>query len=225
MIEVMVVEDDPMVMELTCDYVDSIDGFHVVERARSGRTALAAINGENCIDLIILDIYMPIMNGVEFLTALRAKGNAADVIFLTASNDNRMIDSALKLGAVDYLIKPFKYDRFKESLDQYARRHELLKNEGKSTQDQVDSILEKRGGADKSGGQKGLHPKTLQKVRDYLRDSVDDAISQTDMARELGLSNVTVRRYMDYLTREKAVVLEVEYGSIGRPRYSYRKIK
>lgn len=223
MIDVMVVEDDPMVMELTCDYVDSIDGFRSVARAGSGKAALDAIASGAAVDLVILDIYMPIMNGVDFLTALRERGNGADVIFLTASNDTRMIDRALKLGAVDYLIKPFKYDRFKDSLEKYARRHKLIKREGETTQEELDSLFGR--GGDKGGGQKGLHPKTLQRVREYLRQTADDVVSQSEMSKELGLSGVTVRRYMEYLTLENEVVLEVEYGSVGRPRYTYRKIK
>ncbi len=222
MIEVMVVEDDSMVMELTCDYVGSVDGFTVVARANGGAAALDEI-AKRKIDLIILDIYMPVMNGVEFLTRLRSQGNAADVIFLTAANNNKMIDNALKLGAVDYLIKPFKYERFKDSLEKYARRHKTIKKDGETTTEELDSLLGRQPGGEK--GTKGLHPKTLERVREYLKNNESDTIAQTEMTRDLGLSSVTVRRYMEYLTLENEVVLEVEYGSVGRPRYTYRKLK
>jgi len=223
MINVMVVEDDPMVMELTCDYVDSVDGFRVISRASGGAVALANMR-EHDIDLIVLDIYMPVMNGVDFLTKLREEDNAADVIFLTASNDNRMIDHALKLGAVDYLIKPFKYERFRNSLEKYARRHEIIKKDGETTQEELDSMFDRLSDGEK-GKTKGLHPKTLERVRDYLKNTGSELVSQNEMTRALGLSSVTVRRYMEYLTLKNEVVLEVEYGSVGRPRYTYRKIK
>ncbi len=220
----MVVEDDPMVMELTRDYVDSIGGFRAAASARNGRAALELAASQR-IDLIILDIYMPVLNGVDFLTECRARGNAADVIFLTASNDNRTIDRALKLGAVDYLIKPFTYARFRESLEKYALRHRQIKKDGETTQRELDSMLGRTPGAEKGSPPKGLHPKTLERVRGYVRAMREDTVAQGEMARQLGLSGVTIRRYMDFLALENEVVLEVQYGSVGRPRYVFRKIK
>lgn len=220
----MVVEDDPMVMELTCDYVDSVGGFRTAFRAGNGGAALD-LAASHPVDLIILDIYMPVLSGVDFLTECRKRGNSADVIFLTASNDNKTIDRALKLGAVDYLIKPFTYDRFRESLEKYALRHDRFKKDGETTQRELDNLLGQARGAEKAGLRKGLHPKTLELVRGYLRTMRGDTVAQGDMAKQIGLSSVTIRRYMDFLALENEVVLEVEYGSIGRPRYVFRKIK
>ena len=67
------------------------------------------------VDLLLLDLYMPEMSGVELLAELRRKGCNADAVFITAANDAPHIQDALRLGAVDYLIKPFRYERFEEA--------------------------------------------------------------------------------------------------------------
>ena len=61
----------------------------------------------NPIDLIILDVYMPQMSGTELLLQLRAEGVDADVIMVTSANDAKTVNDAVRLGAVDYLVKPF----------------------------------------------------------------------------------------------------------------------
>ncbi|MDR1534267.1 MAG: response regulator [Planctomycetota bacterium] len=221
-INVLIVEDDPMVMKIIGAYVDSLDGFRVAGQAAGGGDALARI-AETPVDLIFLDVYLPVMNGVEFLTALRAQGNSADVIFLTASNDTHVISSALKLGVVDYLIKPFTYERFKAACQNYLRRYQLLRQTGEATQEQLDRMFGRTSPA--QAVQKGLHPKTLESVRSFM-DSLDGAaFSQNDVARHLGVSKVTIRKYMEYLVAIDEITLHVEHGSIGRPTHTYRKAR
>ncbi|MFR3323633.1 MAG: response regulator [Oscillospiraceae bacterium] len=57
-------------------------------------------------DLIILDVYMPRMTGLELLRTLRMEGIGIDVIMVTAANDSKTVDALLKLGVTDYLVKP-----------------------------------------------------------------------------------------------------------------------
>lgn len=121
MIRVLVVDDDPAVREITCKYVESVDGFAVVGKAHDGDDAMLAVRRVNP-DLIVLDIYMPKKNGLDFLAELRAEGGHADVIFLTAADDAAMMARAGQLGIVDYLVKPFNLERFRESLAKCAAR-------------------------------------------------------------------------------------------------------
>ena len=178
MIDVMIVEDDPMVMDIICQYVKSIDGFNVKATASNGSLAMEKLKFIK-VDLLILDVYMPIINGIDLLTEIRKNGNLVDAFFLTAADDIEMIDRAFKFGAVDYLIKPFR---------------------------------------------KGLNKRTLQHIRNYIKSSEEKIIVSEEIANDLGISVVTVRKYMEYLTNINEVVLKLEYGTVGRPTYKYCKL-
>lgn len=224
MIKVLAVEDDPMVMDITCKYVESIPGFEIIARA-SGSGEASRILAEAKIDMMILDIFMPGTNGVDFLADLRNRGSLVDVIFLTAANDTEMINRALKLGLVDYLIKPFSYERFKTALVNYQKVQELM-HQRKATQEQLDSTLKSLDRFDSARIHKGMHPKTLESIRQHINSLPDSiVITQNDIARQLGLSRVTVRRYLEYMTAANEVAMEIEYGAVGRPSYTYRKMR
>lgn len=224
MIDVMIVEDDPMVMDIICQYVESIDGFNVKATASNGSLAMEKLKFMK-VDLLILDIYMPVINGIELLTEIRKNGNLVDAFFLTAADDVFMIDKAFKFGAVDYLIKPFRYERFKQTLDNYKNRFKIFHEEQKSiTQNEIDETIGKMHVAMDVNIPKGLNKRTLQYIRNYIRSSEERTIVSEDMANDLGISVVTVRKYMEYLTNTNEVVLELEYGTVGRPTYKYCKL-
>ena len=224
MIKVLVVEDDPMVMDITCKYVESIPGFQVAGRAADSLAAKELLDRE-AMDLIILDVFMPGMNGVELLSELRKAGNLSDVIFLTAANDTQMINVALKLGLVDYLIKPFNYERFKASLVNYQKIRDVLRAGDKTTQEQLDSAIKPLITSESARIHKGMHPKTLEGIREYVASKRDDeTITQQEIMENLGLSRVTVRKYMEYLASTNEVTVQMEYGTVGRPSYIYKKM-
>lgn len=223
MIHVMVVEDDPMVMNFNCRFIDNMDGFEVVARAVNGVEAEDRM-ADGDIELAILDIYMPIKNGLDFLAGQRAAGNLVDVIFLTAVNDTQMINRAIKLGLFDYLIKPFSYARLKESLENYRQFKSMLMRSGQASQEQLDSFIKSMPNAEGARVVKGLHKETLARVRDYINACKDVTITQQEIADNLKLSRVTVRRYMDHLIALNEVSMHIEYGSVGRPSHSYRKV-
>ena len=75
--------------------------------------------------LLILDIFMPTMDGLQLLGKIREHGFDVDVIIVSAANDKDKIKQALRLGAVDYIIKPFEFERFNLALNNkiYKRRN------------------------------------------------------------------------------------------------------
>jgi len=223
MIRVMIVEDDPMVMDITCKYVESIAGFEICAKASNGEQAIEILSKKE-VDFIVLDIYMPVMNGIELLKSLRRSGRNADVLFLTAENNISIVNEALKLGAIDYLIKPFSYERFKTALENYAKRFRMLQGSGQATQEQLDDLLRAGAGGEARNIPKGLHPKTLESLRDYIQNTPQKMFSQAELSKQLGLSKVTVRRYMEYLVSINEIILKIEYGSVGRPTYTYQKM-
>lgn len=86
-------------------------------------------------DLIILDVYMPRMTGLELLRTLRMEGIGIDVIMVTAANDSKTVDALLKLGVTDYLVKPFAASRFQQALDTFCQHREAVSHDNVSQQE------------------------------------------------------------------------------------------
>lgn len=220
MINVLIVDDDPMVAELNKRYVKSVKGFEVIGIAANGEEAFKYFN-KGQIDLLILDIYMPQIDGLKLLKELRKRCIMIDVILVTASKEAPNIDLALKLGAVDYLIKPFEYERIKNSLESYLKRHELLNKREIVQQKELDQIT-KGSDTKRESSQKGIHGKTLESIRSYMKEHSVTFLSTEELAEAMNLSKVSVRRYLDYLQSIGEVEVKIEYGSIGRPSNQYR---
>ena len=224
MINVLIVEDDPMVASINKRYVESIEGFSVAGTATNGEEALRLIKNRN-IDLIILDIYMPRIDGISFLKKIRQNNITIDVILVTAAKETESFDQSMALGAVDYLVKPFEYERFKKSLENYRRRHKILSGKNVIRQEDIDKITRADSGEREKSTPKGLHIKTLNRVRNYMCDKKGALVSADEAARALSITKVTVRRYLDYLASIGEIEIEVDYGAVGRPTNLYRFIK
>ena len=123
--KVVVVEDEDLVRRGIVLAVDwqSVD-CQVVGEAANGEEGLEVIR--RCRpDIVVTDIKMPRMDGIEMLRKLREEGNKAAVILLTAYSDFSYAQAAVKLGAVDYLLKPFHDGELEEAVTR-------LKNSGRS---------------------------------------------------------------------------------------------
>lgn len=107
MLKVLVVDDESMVRKgIILGFDWAALNCVIVGEATNGREALAAVEAYNP-NLIITDVRMPHMDGLEMLTELRHRGNRAHVILLTAYSDFSYVRNALQHGADDYLLKPF----------------------------------------------------------------------------------------------------------------------
>ncbi len=125
MIKVLIVEDDPMVAALNKQYVEQMDGFTLSGTAANTDEAIGHM-AQIKIDLILLDVYMPGLNGIDFLRQIREQNEDVDVILITAASEMEQIQQSLRLGAIDYLIKPFEFDRFQEALTRYKNNYYKL---------------------------------------------------------------------------------------------------
>ena len=102
----VIAEDDPRILEGLADTLES-EGYGVCAAA-DGRQALAEFKRQD-VDLVLLDIMMPGMSGVEVLQQIKADEslNQVSVIMISALDDQETIDECLQLGAEDYITKPF----------------------------------------------------------------------------------------------------------------------
>lgn len=228
MLKTVIVEDDRMVAAINTQFAERTPGVKVAAIFHNGRDALAFLeNQPNDIDLLLLDLYMPEFSGLELLTELRRRGSRADVIFITAANDAPNIQDALRLGAADYLIKPFRYERFEEALDKVVMRRKVIESGLEFTQADIDEMIRARRPNPESRTaelEKGLQKQTLERVRADLHNSQITGAYRTaeQIAADTGLSKVTVRRYLNYLIGIGEAESRTDYSTGGRPRVEYR---
>ena len=222
MYKVLIVEDDPMVAMINEQYIARCRSFSVAGKCSDGKSALTFLE-ENKVDLIIMDVYMPCMDGFETLRQIRRLQYPADVIMVTAANDRQALEEALHLGADDYLVKPFTFDRFRMALDKFASQANALKNFDKLNQKTVDYIIENsRGRSSETALPKGIQEKTLSLILNQLRENRESWLTGEKIAEMTGITSVTARRYLNYLSQTGRVFAEIDYSTGGRPCMLYR---
>lgn len=224
-IRLAIVEDDPMVMEVNAEFVSRIDGYQLVGKAFSGAEAWKVIAETNP-DLVLLDYFLHDTDGLAVLKEIRLRELPVDVILVTANRDPQHIQQILRFGAVDYIFKPFRFERIRTALDQYRYMYKKLQENRQLEQADMDVITGiRQHDSDRSGGTllpKGLNDHTLQQILNFLAEQ-DHPVSAEEVAAGTGLARVTVRRYLEYLQKKGEIQLEVQYGSIGRPVNRYKK--
>lgn len=219
--DVLVVDDDFMVAEIHRRFTDRVDGFRAVGVARSGSDALeqaAALRP----DLILLDVHLPDMTGVEVLQHLRGAGDGVGVIMITAARELDTVSAALDGGAADYLIKPFEFDQFAAKLAAFGARADALAAATGASADQtlVDTLFGANAGtASTSVLPKGLGAETGQLVVDAVRAAGE--VSAAECAERVGISRVSARRYLEHFLSTGELTLRLQYGA-GRPERRYR---
>ena len=221
MYKVLIVEDDPMVSMINEQYVKRNKNFEVAGTVKDGKSALKFLS-ENAVDLLLLDVYMPLMNGFETLRLIRQEKHPVEVIMVTAANDREALEEALHLGVVDYLVKPFTFDRFCMALEKYTAQVDALRDLDKLNQKSVDYIIESNFKKGEDNYRKGIQDRTLQMLLGILREQPEKWFTGDEVAEKTGLSGVTVRRYMNYLTETGKAIGDMNYETGGRPSMRYR---
>ena len=221
MYEVMIVEDDPMVAMINKQYVTENKHFHVSCVCRDGDRALAMLR-ESTVHLVILDVYMPKINGLELLRKIREINIPVSVIMVTAANDSAAIEEAMRLGVVDYLVKPFSSARFQRALETFLNRQDAFHDLSSFSQQHIDAIMNRSSSATSEQLSKGIQDQTLETVKSFLEQSPDTDFTSEEIADKVGLSRVTVRRYVNYLLEKGVIVGNMNYETGGRPCMLYR---
>lgn len=223
MIKVLIVEDDPMVAELNRRYLDKVEGFVLSAVVNNGDEALAYLQN-NPVDLVLLDVFMPGMNGLELLSAIRQQQFGIDVILVTAARDKQSVQAALRQGAVDYLIKPFEFERFQTALAAFKNRVNFIGNQELLCQTALDTqLLSQSSRIERNQLPKGLDRYTLRKVWEQIVENTGDFTAE-EMASLVGISQVSMRKYLKYLETIDLLKVKISYGAVGRPISKYRCI-
>lgn len=226
MIRTLIVDDDALTLELHRSYLERIDGFVVGGECTGARAALTAVLEQPLdepFDLVLLDITMPDGSGIDVLRGLRSRAAAVDVIAITGVRDAETVRQMAALGVYQYLVKPFPFAVFQERLTAYRTyREQARSTAGEATQAEIDALLGRTTGT--IPVPKGLSAATLQKVTSELRSS-GAPVSASEAAARLGMSRVSVRRYLEHLTDSGIIARSARYGARGRPETEYSWIR
>jgi response regulator of citrate/malate metabolism len=221
-IRTLVVDDDYRVAAVHAAYVTKADGFEVVGQAHTAAQALQAVADLDP-DLVLMDVFLPDGDGLNAVRSLMGREKHPDVIVITAARDMATVRTAMQLGAVHYLVKPFGFAALDERLQAYRRLHlriaGLPDEADQSDVDELFGILHGPTAAGRRPG-KGHSAPTLELVRDAVRVAVD-AVSAAEVAEGIGISRATAQRYLNYLERHGLVRLQLRYGTTGRPEHRY----
>ncbi|WP_050182333.1 response regulator [Domibacillus robiginosus] len=222
MIRVLLVEDEQRVAALHAKYVESISGFSLSASAGTVEEAISVIESQG-IDLILLDIFMPGPHGLSLLTYVREREKEVDVIVISAASDMERVQKAIRYGAVDYLIKPFQFDRFEEALKEYRDKRAFTAQTRQVSQEELDRQLLGRREQDMPKDiPKGLTKATLNQVWGEIEE-IEGAFSTEDIVKRVGISGVSARKYLKFLTDIEVLDVRVVYGTVGRPVYQHTR--
>jgi response regulator of citrate/malate metabolism len=216
--DVLIVDDDFMVARAHERIVGQLPGFRVVGTAHSGAEALELLPALKP-QLVLLDMYLPDMTGLEVIRRARANGHGLDFLVLSAARETAMVSAAIQGGIVGYLLKPFKVSELQARLAAYAERRRVLSRPGELDQDALDQAL---GGTSPLAPDlpKGLSKETAALVETALKECATD-LAASECADELGLSRVVARKYLEHFVQVGKAVVTLRYGQTGRPQRRY----
>ena len=124
----MAVDDEPLALEIMEAHINKCDNLKLIAKCSNALEAAEAIKREKP-DLIFCDIHMPEISGIDFMKSLQNSGIL--VVFTTAYTEYAV--DAFTLDALDYLLKPVSFDRFKKSVDR-AEEYFSIKNKSEQPQ-------------------------------------------------------------------------------------------
>ncbi len=208
MIKTMIVEDEKIILEDILDIVDwKAEGFEIVATAANGKQGLQKFDKFHP-ELVITDIRMPVMNGLDMLRSIRHANESTYFLILSSYDEFEYAKSAVRLGAEDYLLKTeISEDCLKEKLaiirQKITRRSDMLldatkqklqsyiHNYGEASQDKLADILSPLQDAS---------PKLVETIRDFAVQMIRSKYGEMDMEPGFNtLANLSVQILIPWL--------------------------
>ncbi|TFC95163.1 MULTISPECIES: response regulator [Cryobacterium] len=224
-IRVLVVEDEAIAAEAHAAYLGRLTGFLHAGTAKDGHSALRALASPTAvgtpIDLVLMDMTLPDLHGLDVSRRMRAAGLTTDIIAITAVRELHIVRGAVAAGIVQYLIKPFTYATFAQKLMQYrVFRQQLGSQTAVTSQTDVDHAFASLRMPTELPRPKGLSEGTLGAVIEFLKLQ-SAPVSSSEVMEQLGISRVTARRYLEHLADTGSLHRSPRYGTPGRPENEY----
>ncbi|GAA1165794.1 response regulator [Ornithinimicrobium humiphilum] len=206
-----------MIANVHAKFVSSIAGFRVVGTANTGMDAIEQVANKGP-QLILLDVHLPDIDGLEVLRRLRQAGHDVDAIVITAERDAGYVKTALRWGVSQYLVKPFDLVELGDRMSYYRDSLQVM-SPGGLDQEFIDTIFpapHQRRPA--SPLPKGLSRESAEVVREVVRGRGE--ISAQECAEATGMARTSARRYLEHLAHIGELRVRLQYGA-GRPTRLY----
>lgn len=192
MYKLIIVDDESKIRNGLCNYFPWHEiGFEVIYDAKNGRDALNYIQNHH-VDVILSDIKMPEMSGIELIEQLYLKKSKIKVVFLTGFREFEFAQKALIFGAVNFIVKPTKYhelvnifSRIKENLDGYKPEGDSFTNSDSHTS------------TDQS-----YHSKIISMIKAHIEEHYDQ-VTLDDVAELVHMSPTYISKYFKQKTGQK----------------------
>jgi response regulator of citrate/malate metabolism len=228
-IRTLVVDDDYHVAHAHALSVRRVPGFSVIGEAHSAQEAHQIIKHERP-DLLLLDMYLPDFSGLDLVRLLTSEsagsaksegpGHVPDFLLVTAARDIESVRSAMQLGAIYYLVKPFTFAALREQLESYRRWRQRLERSPEADQGTVDALYGLLRSPAAASATRNNLPPTMARVLDIVRSSATP-LGASEVAERLGVSRPTAQRYLAMLVQKQVIDLDLAYGTTGRPEHLY----
>ncbi|WP_317912724.1 response regulator [Carnobacterium maltaromaticum] len=228
MFRVLIVEDDPMVLSINQRYLQKIPNFMVAGTADSYEHAIQ-LTSQYFYDLILVDIHLKSGNGLDLLKTWRKREYPAEIIMITAASQQEALRISKHYGVTDYILKPFQFKRFKQSIELFQQNQLLLSSNSVLTQKEIDSLhhsdpLSISEIEMENKLEKGLTQTTLDLIVSLIQQQ-KAGFTVLDITQATELSHVSVRKYLHYLESTQQIEMRLEYGTVGRPTSVYYLIE
>lgn len=221
MIKVVIAEDDFRIAQVQEQFLHKVLDVKVVQKALNAKETMDILEKYE-VDLLFLDIYMPDDLGTNLLAKIRDHYPTIDIIIVTAATEKTMLETAVRYGVSNYLLKPVTMEKFVEAVEEYKKKKKLLSHREEVDQTLIDQYF---GVANQlSSSQKdlpsGVDRHTLEKVKEVMKE-LKGGISIEEMGEQIGASRTTARRYLEFLVSIDVCTAKHEYGVVGRPERKY----
>ncbi len=223
--KILIVDDDPMVAHINLKFANKA-GYEDVDTAADIESAKERLK-QGDIDLVLLDVYLPTGKGTEILKWIRQENLSTDAILITADRSFEIVEEFMNFGAVDYLIKPFDFDRFQLAMEKFERKRNGFVGKKSVEQDDIDSIFFEsvsRNDKVKDILEKGMSEKTYTAILNAIK-AIDASVTAEDLGDKLGISRVSVRRYLEFMESRGILEMKPIYGKKGRPQHLFKYVK
>jgi DNA-binding NarL/FixJ family response regulator len=217
-ITVIVADDQRIVREGLVTILSAMDGVRVAGAAADGAEAVA-LAGEHDADVVLMDLRMPAMDGVEATRRLRANSPSAAVVVLTTYTDDDSILAALEAGAAGYLTKNASAADIRRAIEAAAAGHAMLDTRAAAR------LVHAAGREGRSqDAQGGPLPDGLTEREGQVLALIAQGLSNTEIAAALYVSRSTVKTHINQIfaktasrDRSQAIVYAHRHGITGLP--------
>lgn len=217
--KILIIEDEPMIQLIHQGYLQKINANFQIEGCKNLDDAREYLKHDD-IDLILLDIHLKGANGLNLLNEINGLLKVPDVIIISAATQSQFAQQALQAGVIDYLIKPFTFERFQQAILKWQQKRSILQQEF-IDQASLDALFQPTvTNKAKFDIEKGLSKDTLIHILNHLKKRQKYFAIQ-ELSDELSLSHVSIRKYIQFLEQHQILTSEIIYLKVGRPYQRY----